>query len=84
MMKKVNKRMKEISASYNLEDLKLIPAGKCHELKGDRMGEYAVDISGNYRIVFIPDHHPILVKDDSSIDCIRITKIRILGTDDYH
>lgn len=84
MAKKVNQRMKEISASANLEVLKSLPAANCHELKGDRKGEFAVDISGNYRIVFIPDHHPVPIKDDNSIDCIRITEIQILGTEDYH
>jgi plasmid maintenance system killer protein len=84
MSKKVNQRMKEISASDNLEVLKTLPAANCHELKGDRKGEFAVDISGNYRIVFIPDHQPVPVKDDNSIDCIKITHIEILGTEDYH
>jgi plasmid maintenance system killer protein len=84
MAKKVNQRMKEISASDNLEVLKTLPAANCHELKGDRKGEFAVDISGNYRIVFIPDHYPVPVKEDSSIDCIRITDIEIIGTEDYH
>jgi plasmid maintenance system killer protein len=84
MAKKVNQRMKEISASANLEVLKSLPAANCHELKGDRKGEFAVDISGNYRIVFVPDHKPVPVKDDSSIDCILITDIKILGTEDYH
>ena len=76
--------MKELSASENLEILKTLPAANCHELKGDRKGEFAVDISGNYRIIFIPDHQPLPVKEDSSIDCIKITDIQILGTEDYH
>lgn len=84
MAKKVNQRMKELSASNNLEILKTIPAANCHELKGDRKGEFAVDISGNYRIIFESDHNPVPVKDDKSIDCIRITDIKILGTEDYH
>ena len=84
MAKKVNQRMKELSAIANLEHLKTIPAARCHELKGDKKGEFAVDISGNYRIIFEPDHNPIPLKEDNSIDCIRITDIKILGTEDYH
>lgn len=84
MAKKVNQRMKELSASNNLEILKTIPAANCHELKGERKGEFAVDISGNYRIIFEPDHNPIPIKDDKSIDCVRITDIKILATEDYH
>lgn len=82
--RKVNQRMQELISSQNLEIMKTIPAANCHELKGDRKGEFAVDISGNYRIIFVPDHNPVPVKDDKSIDCIRITDIMILGTEDYH
>jgi plasmid maintenance system killer protein len=84
MAKKVNQRMKELSASDNLQVLKSIPAANCHELRGNRKGEFAVDISANYRIIFVPDHDPIPHMDDKSIDCIEITDIRILGTEDYH
>lgn len=84
MAKKVNQRMQELISSQNLEILKTVPAANCHELKGDRKGEFSVNISGNFRIIFKPDHHPVPVKDDSSIDCIRITDIKILGTEDYH
>ncbi|WP_423129819.1 type II toxin-antitoxin system RelE/ParE family toxin [Gaoshiqia sp. Z1-71] len=84
MAKKVNQRIKEITASANIEVLKTIPAARCHELKGDKKGQFAVDISGNYRIIFEPDQNPIPVRDDNSIDCIKITDIKILGTEDYH
>jgi plasmid maintenance system killer protein len=84
MAKKVNQRIKEILASDNLEVLKSIPAANCHELRGSRKGEFALDISGNYRIIFEPDHDPIPQKDDRTIDCMKITDIRILGTEDYH
>jgi proteic killer suppression protein len=84
MAKKVNQRMKELSASENLEILKTIPAANCHELKGQKKGQFAVDISANYRLIFEPDHAPVPVKDDNSIDCIKITDILVLGTEDYH
>jgi plasmid maintenance system killer protein len=84
MAKKVNQRMQELISSQNLEILKTIPAANCNELKGDRKGEFSVNISGNFRIIFKPDHHPVPFKDDNSIDCIRITDIKILGTEDYH
>ena len=84
MAKKVNQRIEEIKSSGNLEILKKIPAANCHLLKGNKKGEFAVDISKNYRIVFIPDHDPVPIKEDNSIDCIKITDIKILGTEDYH
>ena len=84
MAKKVNQRMKELSASANIEVLKTIPAAKCHELKGNKKGQFAVDISANFRLIFIPDHDPLPVKEDKSIDCIKITDIQIIGPEDYH
>ena len=84
MAKKVNQRMMELKASPNLVVMKTIPAANCHELKGDRQGEFAVDISGNFRIIFEPDHNPVPQRDDKSIDCIKVTDIQILGTGDYH
>jgi len=61
-----------------------LPAARCHKLKGDRKGEYAVSISGNYRLIFKPDHDPVPRKEDQSIDAIRVTDIQIMGTEDYH
>lgn len=84
MSTKVNQRMKELLAANNLEIMKTIPAANCHELKGNRKGEFAVDISKNYRLIFKPDYNPVPRKEDNSIDCIRITDIQILGTEDYH
>ena len=84
MAKKINQRMKEIKASDNFEVLGTIPAAGCHELKGNKRGEYAVNISGNYRIIFVPDHDPVPFKDDRSINCKKITDIKILGIEDYH
>lgn len=84
MAKKVNQRMKELMASSNLADMKTIPAANCHELKGGRRGEFAVDISKNFRLVFIPDHDPVPRREDNSIDCKKVTAIQISGTEDYH
>ncbi|MDA3866642.1 MAG: type II toxin-antitoxin system RelE/ParE family toxin [Salinivirgaceae bacterium] len=84
MAKKVNQRIKEIKASENLCDLMKIPAAKCHELHGDRKGQYAVSISGNYRLIFEPNHDPIPLKDDNSIDTVKVTAIEMLKKEDYH
>lgn len=84
MAKKVNQRMMELESSPNLEVMKSIPTANCHKLTGDRKNDFAVDISGNFRLIFRPDHDPVPLKDDRSIDCIKVTKIQIRGTEDYH
>jgi proteic killer suppression protein len=84
MAKKVNQRMKDIKASENLNDLMKIPAAKCHELKGNRKGQFAVSISGNFRLIFEPNHDPVPLKDDNSIDAVKVTAIEMLNKEDYH
>src|SRR5258706_5861591 len=82
--KRVVQRVSEMENSPNLEVLKQIPAANCHSLKGNRKDEWAVDISGNHRIVFEIFLNPIPLKDDGSIETTKVDCIRILGTEDYH
>lgn len=84
MAKKVNQRMKELKSAETLETMRTIPAADCHELKNNRKGQLAVSISGNYRIIFIPDHDPVPVKDDGGMDWTSITIIEITEVKDYH
>ncbi len=84
MAKRVSQRMDQLQAAPNLATIQSLPTLECHLLTGDRKGEWAVSISGNYRLIFDIDHHPIPTKEDGGIDSIRITDIRILETTDYH
>lgn len=85
MAKKVNQRIKEMEASTTLEVLGKIHAARCHELKGDWKGYLAVDVSGNHRIVFKPDHDPPPKKDDGGLDWSQVTAITIVAIgEDYH
>ncbi|WOG30121.1 type II toxin-antitoxin system RelE/ParE family toxin [Endozoicomonas sp. 8E] len=45
-------RIKLIQAAKNLDDLMALPSLKCHPLKGDRKGQYAVKLTGFYRLIF--------------------------------
>ena len=84
MAKKVNQRMKDLLAASTLAVMQTLPAANCHELKGERTGELAVDISGNWRIIFTPDHNPIPLKDEGGLDWNSVTHIRIIKVGDYH
>ena len=48
---KVELVLADLDASETLEHMRR-PGYRLHELKGDMKGLYAVDISGNWRIVF--------------------------------
>lgn len=84
MARKVSMRLDDIRAAPNLTVLKQLPQAACHQLKGDRAGEWAVSVSGNHRLIFLLDHDPVPLKEDGSIDEIMITDIIITGTEDYH
>lgn len=84
MAPKVSQRIDEMISSDNLAILKQIPAAKCHELWGDRKGEWAVMISKNFRIIFEPDHDPIPKGKQGEVDAILVTDILITKTEDYH
>ncbi len=82
--KHVNQRLMELQAAATLAVMKTIPAANCHELTGPRKGQLAVSISGNWRIIFVPGHHPIPQKEDGGMDWTQITIIEITEVIDYH
>lgn len=52
MMIKIHLRIEQIFASLYVEELVQNNVGRCHLLKGDRRGEYAMDLVHPYRLVF--------------------------------
>jgi plasmid maintenance system killer protein len=55
----LNRRLYQMSAAGNLEELRSIPQMRCHELKGNREGTLAIDIGHPYRLIFEPANDPI-------------------------
>lgn len=81
---KVKLRLDNLSNASDLAVLRTIPAAGCHELGGDRKGELAVNVSGNYRLIFEPRHNPIPRKDDGGLNWDAVTAIQINAIEDYH
>jgi len=84
LARKINQRIKELKDADSLSILKQIPAARCHELVGNRKGELAVSVSGNYRLIFEPNHEPPPQKDDGGLNWEAVTKIQINEIEDYH
>ncbi len=59
-------------------------AGRPHPLKGDRLGQFALDIGGSKRLVFKPACNPIPLNKDESIDWSKVTCVCIVFIGDYH
>jgi len=81
----ITQRLGELAAIENLEQMKLIPAARCHQLRvGNRKGQFAVNVDRMWRIVFEPDHDPRPLKPDGGIDLKQVTAINIIEIVDYH
>ena len=52
---------------------------RCHQLKGKRKGQFAVVLTGNWRLVFEPEP-PI----EGHVNLAEVKKIRLLEVVDYH
>jgi proteic killer suppression protein len=81
--KQVLQRMAEILACYNLEMLKELPNG-LHPLKGQRKGQFALDLGPAYRLVFEPANNPLPRRPDGMVIWKKIDVVRILEIIDYH
>lgn len=82
--KKLKQRHNELKASENLEAIGKIPAARLHPLKGNKGGEWAVDIFKNWRICFTLNHNPIPKLEDGSVDLAKVNQVTIVSIEDYH
>jgi proteic killer suppression protein len=80
---KLNTRLTQLYEVERLEDMRGLP-GRCHELRGDRQGQLAVDVTKNYRLIFKPTEQPPPQKDDGGLGWSKVEAITILEVEDYH
>ena len=83
-LKLLQKRLTELRAAAVLENIFKLPQARCHELRGDRKGELAVDLDHPYRLIFEVANDPKPIKPDGGLDWTKTTAIRIIGIEDYH
>jgi toxin HigB-1 len=81
MAKKLRARLAELMAASSVAEL---CAGRPHPLKGDRAGQFALDLAHPRRLVFEPDQDPVPFKDDGGIDWSQVTQVCIVWIGDYH
>ncbi|MDZ8262293.1 killer suppression protein HigA [Nostoc sp. ChiQUE01b] len=79
--RKLTARLADLAAVSCVKELF---AGHPHPLKGDRTGEFAVNLEGGKRLVFKPDNDPIPLTEDGSIDWSQVTAVCIVFIGDYH
>ena len=82
--KPVSQRKDEIESSANLAVLMQLPGPRCHQLSGKRLGQWALKISGNFRIIFEIKDDPLPMKNATEIDHVKVIRICIVEIVDYH
>jgi proteic killer suppression protein len=62
--------------------MRFLPAARCHELKGDRRGQLAVDLTHPHRLLFTPVDAK--EREDGGLDWTSVTAVVIEEIVDYH
>jgi len=79
--RKLRARLADLESVGTVSEL---VAGRPHPLKGDRAGQFALDLAGGWRLVFAPAHDPIPTRPDGSTDWAQVTIVCIEYIGDYH
>ena len=82
--KRIERRMSVLRAASCLEKVPVEKPDRRHALSLNRKGQFAVDITENYRLIFEPSNNPLPLQKDGGLDLNRITDIKILEVEDYH
>jgi proteic killer suppression protein len=84
LSKKIKLRMNVLRNAPNLAFVPIVPPDRCHMLKAERAGQFAVDLIHPYRLVFKPSEYPPPITRDGNIDKEKVVSITIIEVVDYH
>ncbi len=79
--RKLRARLSDLEAASVVSEL---PAGNPHPLKGDRAGQFSLNLAGGWRLVFAPANDPCPRHADGGIDWFQVTIVSIEYIGDYH
>ncbi|WP_259685072.1 type II toxin-antitoxin system RelE/ParE family toxin [Lactobacillus helveticus] len=78
--RRIMARLDEFDAAKNLAQIPSDSPSRCHKLQGNLQGEFAVDVSGNYRMIFEGyDKNDVI-----STKKTEIVTVQIISIEDYH
>ena len=81
--KLIRRRLDELRAVQTLDEMRSLPAPRCHELHGDRSGQLTVDLDHPYRLLFEPAA-PVPQKADGGLDWGGVVAVVVIGVVDTH
>jgi len=76
------RRLAQLSAAPSLETMRNI--GRCHELKGERISQFALDLVPPHRLIFKPCGKEKDYLEGGSIVWKKVSEIEIIEIVDYH
>lgn len=78
VVKKLPQRIKQLKAFDCLNDIPTSPPFRRHKLIGKREGQFAINITNQYRLIIKPEENNII------IDLIEINKIEIVEVSKHY
>jgi len=80
----LQRRLADLAAAASLAELSTLPQARCHPLKGQREGQFAVDLEHPRRLILEPAHDSVPLREDGGIDLARVTRVWVVEVEDYH
>ncbi len=84
MAMKLQRRLDELTAAESLADMSHLPPARCHELSGNRNGQFSIDLAHPFRLIIEPTMAPPPLTPDGGIDRARIHEIIVREVVDTH
>ena len=84
VFRKIYQRLLELRAARSLKEMFLLPSARCHRLIGDRKGQFAVNLTGKLRMIFVSTTEPPPLDKSGGLDIARVDAVKIVEIVDYH
>ena len=83
MARTIMTRLAVLREAPTLSMVPTLPPNRCHQLHGDRAGQYAVDLTHPYRLIFEPSDTSVQ-EAGGGINTDEVIAITIIEVTDYH
>lgn len=81
-MQAVHQTLAELAAAHSLGDLP--PFRRPHPLKGDRQGQFSLELPGGLRLILECSQDPPPFNQDGSINWHAVDAVLVLDIENYH